>query len=126
VRATDAGGSYRDARIKAFYIMASGPGPGFIPESLASITVPVFADTARFDDVLDPQVNSSALARQIPSAREVTRPVGHFAYAPECIAPVPEAAKQLCVDPPGIDRGLVHRQVAHDVISFFNRHLSPK
>ena len=126
VRATDAGGSYRDDRIKALYIMASGPAPGFIPESLAAITVPVFVDTARFDDVLEPQANSSALARRIPAAREVTRPVGHFAYAPECLAPVPEAAKPLCADSPGVDRGLVHRQVADDAIRFFNSHLSPR
>jgi predicted dienelactone hydrolase len=126
MRATDAGGSYRDDRIKALYVMASGPGQGFIPESLASITVPVFVDTARFDDVLEAQANSGALARQIPGAREVARPVGHFAYAPECIAPVPEPARALCTDPPGIDRGVVHRQVAHDAIRFFDSHLSRK
>ena len=122
----DAGDSYRDHRIKAFYLMASGPAQGFIPESLASITAPVFVDTAQSDDVLEPHANSSALARQIPGAREVMRPIGHFAYAPECVAPIPEPAKQLCADPPGIDRGVLHRQIAQDAIEFFNSHLSRK
>ena len=40
VSAKDAGESYRDARIKAFYIMASGPGQGFVAESLKLIGVP--------------------------------------------------------------------------------------
>ncbi len=126
VPATDAGESFRDTRIKAFYIMASGPGQGFIPESLRSISVPFMVDTGQFDEVLEPQANSSALARQIPGAREVRRPVGHFVYVPECVGPIPESATLICRDPTGVDRSVVHQQVASDVIEFFTRHLSRK
>ena len=44
VPAQDGGDSFRDDRIKAFYIMASGPGQGFLADSLNSVRVPfVFA-----------------------------------------------------------------------------------
>lgn len=125
VSAKDAGESFRDARIKAFYIMASGPGQGFVAESLKSISVPFVVDTAQFDEVLEPLDNSTAIARQISGAREVTRPVGHFAYVPECrwlIGPILAglAGLPLCDDPRGVDRAQVHKQVALDVIAYFN------
>lgn len=130
VSAKDAGESFKDARIRAFYIMASGPGQGFAPESLKSISVPFLVETAQFDEVLEPVTSSTAIARQIPGAREVTRPVGHFAYVPECrwlIGPVLTslAGIPLCDDPAGIDRAQVHKQVAPDVIAFFDQHLAP-
>ena len=96
--------------------------------SLKSIRVPFMVDTAQFDEILEPLVNSAALARQIPGAREVTRPVGHFAYVPECrwlIGPVLTslAGLPLCDVPPGVDRAAVHQQVAPDVVAFFNKNL---
>ncbi len=129
VPAQDAGNSFRDDRIKAFYIMASGPGQGFAADSLKSITIPFAVDTARFDEILDPLANSTTLARQIPSAKEVVRPVGHFAYVPECrwlIGPVLTslAGIPLCDDPQGVDRAQVHKQVAPDVVAFFNKNLA--
>src|SRR5262245_9735921 len=129
VPAHDAEGSFRDDRIKAFYIMGSGPGQGFTPGSLESIAAPFLVDTAQFDESLEPSANSSTLARQIASAREVVRPVGHFAYVPECrwlIGPILTrlAGLPLCEDPKGVDRRLVHQQVAGDVIAFFDRTLA--
>ena len=131
ISVTDAGDSFKDARIKAYYVMASGPGQGFTPESLRSINVPFLVDTAQFDDILEPRANSSALARQIPGARESMRPVGHFAYVPLCRPVVGRvlagiAGIPICNDPDGVDRGAAHRQVAHDVIAFFNRAMVPK
>jgi predicted dienelactone hydrolase len=125
----DAEGSFGDARIKAFYIMGSGPGQGFAPDSLKSITAPFVVDTAQFDESLEPIANSSTLARQIAGAREVVRPIGHFAYVPECrwlIGPILTrlAGLPLCDDPKGVDRGVVHKQVAGDVIAFFERSLA--
>lgn len=129
VSAKDAGESFRDARIKVFYIMATGPGQGFVADSLKSIAVPFMVDTAQFDEILEPLANSTAIARQIPGAREVTRPVGHFAYVPECRALIGAvvtslAGLPLCDDPQGVDRAQVHRQVARDVVSFFNANLA--
>jgi predicted dienelactone hydrolase len=128
VPAQDAGASYKDLRIKAFYVMASGPGQGFAADSLKAISAPFVVDSAQFDEILAVADNSSKLARQIPSAREVVRPVGHFAYVPECKpligAVLARAAGiPLCDDPSGVDRAQVHKQVAHDVVEFFGRSL---
>jgi predicted dienelactone hydrolase len=126
VPAADAGDSFRDDRFKAFYIMGSGPGQGFAADSLNSIRAPFVVDTAQFDESLEPLANSTNLARQIPSATEVVRPVGHFAYVPECrwlIGPILTrlAGLPLCNDPKGTDRALVHKQVANEVVAFFDR-----
>ena len=128
VRAADAGESFRDARIKAYYIMGSGPGQGFSAESMKSITAPFIVDTAQFDEILEPRANSSALAKLIPGAREIKRPVGHFSYVPECrpvIGPVLArvAGIPICNDPDGIDRAAIHQQVARDVVQLFNSRL---
>jgi predicted dienelactone hydrolase len=124
VPAGDAAESFKDARLKAFYIMASGPAQGFSVESLQAISAPFIVDTARFDEVLERQTNSSALARQIRGARELVRPVGHFAYVPECRWLIGRVlASNLCSDPDGVDRAQVHTQVTRDVIEFFDRNL---
>jgi predicted dienelactone hydrolase len=122
--AADASGSFRDPRIKAYYIMGSGPGRGFSEESLRSIDTRFVVDTAQLDEILAPQESSGLLARLIPGAREITRPIGHFAYVPECrpiigsiltrVAGIP-----ICDDLGGLDRAAVHRQMARDVIEFF-------
>ncbi|MGQ0681143.1 alpha/beta hydrolase family protein [Bradyrhizobium sp.] len=131
VAVSDARDSFRDSRFKAYYIMASGPGQGFSAESLASIDVPFVVDTAKGDEILEPEANSSRLARLIPGAREIIRPVGHFAYVPECkwligsmLARI--AGAPICDDPGGVDRAAVHEQIAADVIAFFNARLSSK
>lgn len=78
VPARDAGESFTDPRIRAFYIMGAGPAQGFSPESLAAIRAPFLIDTAQYDTVLEPRANSAALAKHIRGAKEVVRPVGHF------------------------------------------------
>ena len=94
-----------------------GPDRVSPPNSLKSISAPFVVDTAQFDEILEPLSNSTNLARQIPTAREVVRPVGHFAYVPECrwlVGPILTrlAGLPLCDDPKGVDRALVHKQVA--------------
>lgn len=131
VAVSDGRDFFRDSRFKAFYIMASGPGQGFSAESLRSIGVPFVVDTARDDEVLEPDANSSRLARLIPGAREIVRPVGHFVYVPECkwlIGPILAriAGAPICDDPRGVDRAAEHERIAADVIAFFDARLSSK
>ena len=106
-----------------------GTGTGFRGRLAQVDQCPVVVDTAQFDEILDPVSNSTNLARQIPSAREVVRPVGHFAYVPECrwlVGPILTklAGLPLCDDPKRVDRALVHKQVAPDVVAFFDRSLA--
>lgn len=126
IPAADAGESFKDGRLRAFYIMASGPGQGFSPDSLKAINLPFVVDTAQFDEVLHPQANSNALAKQISGAREIVRPVGHFAYVPECRPIVGKvlmaiAGIPICDDAAGVDRAAVHEAIAGDVIRFFGK-----
>jgi predicted dienelactone hydrolase len=116
--------SYRDARIKSFYIMASGPAAGFSAESLQSIKAPFLVDTAKLDDVLEPSMNSSRLAKSIPTAREVVRDVGHFVYIPICKPVIGKVlAGQFCTDPEGADRAQIHKAVNAQALGFFKQTL---
>ena len=131
VSARDAGDSFKDPRIKAFYIMASGPAQGFAADSLKSISAPFVVDTAQFDEILEPLANSSTLAKHISGARKIVRPVGHFAYVPECRPVVGKvlagvAGIPICDDPARVDRAAVHQQVANEVVRFFNEALRQK
>jgi predicted dienelactone hydrolase len=129
LQTADAGDSFQDSRIKAFYIMGSGPGQGFSADSLKSIKVPFVVDTAQFDESLESLSNSTNLATQILGAREVVRPVGHFAYVPECRWLIGSmitwlAGLPLCEDPKGVDRRLVHKEVAGEIVAFFEKTLN--
>ena len=62
-------------------------------------------------------------------AREVVRPIGHFAYVLECrwlVRPIltKVAGLPICDDPDGVDRALVHKQVASDIVAFFDKTLA--
>jgi hypothetical protein len=100
-----------------------------IADSLKSISVPFVVDTAQFDESLEAVANSTNLARQIAGAREVVRPIGHFAYVLECrwlVGPIltKVAGLPICDDPDGVDRALVHKQVASDIVAFFDKTLA--
>jgi predicted dienelactone hydrolase len=116
---------YRDPRIKAFYLAATGPGVGMSADSLKSIQVPMAFDTAKLDTVLAPNENANYLAKTIPGATEVMRSVGHFSYVPMCKPIVGKlAAALICTDPDGVDRQALHTSVQTDAVAFFGRHLA--
>jgi predicted dienelactone hydrolase len=116
--------SYRDQRIRAFYIMASAPAQGFTVETLRSIRIPFVMETATLDEILDNAVNSLVFAREIPGASGVNRPVGHFAYVPLCVSgSVPPQAASICADPPGVARDNVHELVGGAIVQFLEKYL---
>lgn len=122
----DGKGNFKDERIRAYYMMASGVAAGFDAQSLKNITAPMVFDTAKFDTVLAPGSGSSLFAQSIPSAREIVREVGHFSYGPVCRPIVGKLlAGQICTDPEGVDRKVVHAKVAKDATEFFNLQLKP-
>ncbi len=116
--------SYRDQRFKSFYLTATGPGRGLSRDSLQKIRTPVLFDTAQFDEVLAPSINSTWLAALVPEAKEIIRPVGHFVYVPVCKPFLGKiVASLICTDPKGVERAETHALVARDSIQFFNRTL---
>ncbi len=127
----DSKNSFKDSRFKAFYVMGSGPSQGFTEESLKGIRLPVFVDTAQFDEVLSPSHNSTYLAKMIPGSIETIRPVGHFVYVPVCktiIGPVITFALGLpfCKDPSDVDRSVYHEKIIEDAEKFFKNSLNSK
>jgi predicted dienelactone hydrolase len=119
---SDAG--YADSRIKSFYLTATGPVRGMTIPSLKAISAPVVFDTAQFDDVLSPEMNSSWVAKWVPGAIEIIRPVGHFVYVPICKPFIGKiAASLICTDPKGVERSEVHEKVSADVVRFFDKTL---
>jgi predicted dienelactone hydrolase len=124
---TGSDGSYADNRFKAFYLTATGPVRGMTVPSLKAITAPVLFDTAQFDQVLAPEMNSTWAAKLVPSATEIVRPVGHFVYVPLCKPIIGKlAASLICTDLKGVDRADVHEKVGIDVVRFFDKSLNIK
>jgi hypothetical protein len=91
--------------------------------------VPFVVDTAKFDEILEPLANSGELAKRIAGAREIVRPVGHFAYVPQCRPVIGKvlttiAGIPICDDPAQVDRAAAHEQIAGEVIRFFGKTLT--
>jgi predicted dienelactone hydrolase len=120
-------GSYADSRFKAFYLTATGPVRGMTVPSLKAITTPMLFDTAQFDEVLAPEMNSTWAAKTVPNATEIVRPVGHFVYVPICKPIIGKlAAALICTDLKGVERADVHEKVGADVVRFFDKNLDIK
>jgi predicted dienelactone hydrolase len=124
---TGSDGSYADNRFKAFYLTATGPVRGMTVPSLKAITSPMLFDTAQFDEVLAPEMNSTWAAKMVPAATEIVRPVGHFVYVPLCKPIIGKlAASLICTDLKGVERADVHEKVGTDVVRFFDLSLGIK
>jgi predicted dienelactone hydrolase len=120
-------GNYADSRFKAFYLTATGPVRGMTVPSLKAITTPMLFDTAQFDEVLAPDMNSTWAAKIVPTATEIVRPVGHFVYVPLCKPIIGKlAAALICTDLKGVERSDVHEKVGTDVVRFFDKSLNIK
>ena len=110
---------------------ATGPGRGFLARITQVDRPPFLVDTAKADEILEPGGQFERVGPAHSAARELVRPVGHFAYVPECkwlVGPLLARAADtpICNDPKGVDRGLVHKQVADSVVDFFNKQLIRK
>ncbi len=116
-----ASGSYRDERIRAVFAMSPAVAPGFEPESLAQIHVPVSLVVGAQDEWLPPADHAEPLAQRIPGARLTVLPAGgHFLFMPLCNAIGLQHAKEVCVDrDPSVDRAALHEQVRALAFGFF-------
>ena len=55
----------------------------------------------------------------------VTVPGDHFIFLAPCPDALAEAFPEACKDPPGVDRETLHRQIAAELVDFFDRTLGP-
>jgi len=112
--------SYRDERVRAVFVMATGLDQAFLPESLKQIDIPVAIVAGAANE-------SSAryLAAMIPHTelKIFEGEVGHFVFMPSCTDAGRAAFPRLCVDAPGADRDAIHTETVHLAEAFFARYL---
>ena len=119
------GDSYRDARIRSAYAIAPVMGPVFVPQSLAQIDVPVRIVVGTRDDQAVPELTARPVAAAIPHATlELVPGATHYVWLATCNTLGRTVARQVCVDPEGLDRDALHQRTADDAAAFFDRTLA--
>jgi len=118
------GDSFRDPRIKAAYAIAPVLGPAYVKDSVRDIQVPLRIVVGSADDQAIPEATAKPVAALVPKAElQILPSVTHYTFLSTCTLSGQTVAKQICVDPEGVDRTAVHRQTAADVLAFFQRSL---
>ncbi|WP_334180325.1 prolyl oligopeptidase family serine peptidase [Pseudoxanthomonas sp.] len=116
-----------DPRIRAGFVMAPF-AIFFDAAALAHVDAPVFLYGAMADRVLLPAYNLLPVRDGLPRLHAFRGIVGagHYVFLAPCSAGMAAALPALCVDPTGIDRGAVHRQINADAVGFFQEVLAPR
>ena len=109
----------RDRRIEAVFVM-SPLSVFFDKTSLEGVRVPVFLAFGDQDDILLPEEN----ARRIRSwLRDVTvrtiAGAGHWTFLAPCSDALASLAREICIDPPAVDRKRIHAQLDAEASRFF-------
>jgi len=118
------GGLYRDPRVKAVFAIAPALGFTQTPESLRAIRTPVEMVAGTEDRIAPPAENADYLRANMRGARETVLPgVGHYTFLNVCTAQGQRQMSQYCDEAPGIERAVVHAQVAAMAVTFFDRAL---
>lgn len=117
-------GNPDDPRIKAAFVMAP-LSLAFDKAGIASINRPVFLYYGQDDHVLNPKYNVLHIA---PSIRtlvgiKMIPKAGHYVFLSPCSPQLAREAPDICIDPPGVDRAAVHRQIDADALAFFRKTL---
>jgi predicted dienelactone hydrolase len=116
--------SFRDARIRAAFVIAPVLGPALTKASLAEVRVPVRIIVGSKDDQAFPDVNARPIASGIPNAElEILPNVTHYTFLARCNLVGKVMARSFCADPDAIDREEVHKRVSDDALIFFNHTL---
>ena len=119
-----AGDSYRDKRIKRVFAIAPALGSGFTKAGLSRIKIPVRIIIGQADKVTPLITNAQRYATLIKGATLTVIPgqIGHYTFLAECTLRG-KAVVDICRDAEGIDRAVVHRQVAQLAFGFFEQGL---
>jgi predicted dienelactone hydrolase len=114
-----------EARIRAVFAMAP-VGVFFDKAGLKGVKVPVRLYAAAKDEVLPVADHAGHVRAALPTPPEYTLipRAGHYVFIAPCAAEAKEEAQELCMDPPGVDREKLHRELATDAVRFFTRTLA--
>jgi predicted dienelactone hydrolase len=111
----------QDGRLRALVLAAPALGYAFVPQGLASLDMPVQLWRGRFDEVLLHPWHAEQVRYALPNPplhAEVNN-AGHYAFLAPCPAPMLAAIPEICIDPPGFDRAVMHREFNAVVLRFF-------
>ncbi|HUD02017.1 MAG TPA: hypothetical protein VMR37_06795 [Rhabdochlamydiaceae bacterium] len=118
--------SYRDTRISAVFVMAPALGYLFDLNSLQAISIPVHIVASEGDNITPIESSAKILAAKIKKAAFTLIPGGanHYVFLNE----VTKGGKlmldkSLAMDPPNVDRSLIHEDIGSSAVKFFNYHL---
>jgi len=120
-------GATADPRVRAAFVMAP-LSLFFDGQGLATTTRPVFLYYAQDDHVLLPDENAlhiRPLLKNLVDAKAVAD-ADHWVFMAPCTAALAARVKDICNDPPGVDRAKAHAQIDADALAFFARTLAPK
>ncbi len=115
------GGSFRDPRVTAAFLIAPALGQAIDPASLREIRIPVAVLVGSADPVAVPATNAEVFARTIPGARLMVLPgVQHYDFLSECSPYGMAQAPAYCADPPGTARARTHAMAVAAALRFFD------
>ncbi|NTX38322.1 MULTISPECIES: hypothetical protein [unclassified Myxococcus] len=119
-------GGTREPRIRSLFVMAP-VGVFFDEAGLKDVKVPVRLYAAEQDEVLDGVAQALRVRDALPQQPEYTQvpKAGHFVFLAPCRAEMAKHTPEICVDPPGVDRVKLHRELSQDAVRFFSRTLTP-
>ena len=116
--------THRDARVKSVFSIAPALGPAIVPESLASIDVPVAVLAGAGDPIVPVLDNAIPDALGITNAELTLFPkaVGHYSFLTDCAAAGRAQFAAICGDA-GPTRTALHRAATDLAAAFFDRTL---
>lgn len=117
--------SYRDYRIKAFFLMAPSTW-GFNYESLSNIDTHMFVVGAECDDLLPASTHARFLASCVKNAEYelIGKKAGHYVFL-NCVSDYGRATldQRYYADSPTLNRKDIHKYVSKIANRFFKKHL---
>ena len=117
-------GNTADPRVKAAFVMAP-LSLVFDEAGIAKIDRPVFLYYGQNDHVLRPSANAEhirPLMKTLVNVKMVPL-ADHWVFLDPCSPELAKDAKEICSDPPGVDRVKVHQQIQADALAFFRKSL---
>lgn len=116
------GDSFRDARIRAVFVLAPALSFTQSADSLHAIRIPVAVVVGSADPVAPAPMNADLIRAHVRGARETVLPnVAHYTFLDTCTPAGKAAMPSLCTDPPGVDRAATHMQVGDLAVQFFSK-----
>ncbi len=116
---------HHDPRIRAVVALDPALGPGFDPDSLSEISIPVHVVGAVDNDFLPADAHAGRYAALIPgcSFTRLSEGEGHFVFLNGCDSDLEANGIPLCRDRPGVDRRAVHASLGPLIAGSFDANL---